>query len=164
VIANPAVTDDIIDTLVNTTAIEIPTAETPNELKKLSDDGHIFIYDERKGELLIDSNGSEKGLAEKGTDPLIASLGKSTELTDELVDQVIEDLETDPTLAIADSKKELKQLAMEDHEMIYLEPKGELYVDGNGSDKGFGRKSDGGLIAELPDNTLLSAENILIGV
>lgn len=164
VVSNPAVTDDIIDTLVNTTAIEIPTAETPKELKKLSDDGHIFIYDERKGELLIDSNGSEKGLAEKGTDPLIASLGKSTELTDKLVDQVIEDLEADPTLAIADSKKELKQLAKEDHAMIYLEPKGELYVDGNGSDKGLGRKSDGGLIAELPDNTLLSAENILIGV
>ena len=164
VVANPAVTDDIIDTLVNTTAIEIPTAETPKELKKLSDDGHIFIYDERKGELLIDSNGSEKGLAEKGTDPLIASLGKSTELTDKLVDQVIEDLEADPTLAIADSKKELKQLAKEDYEMIYLEPKGELYVDGNGSDKGFGRKSDGGLIAELPDNTPLSEENILIGL
>ena len=164
VVSNPAVTDEIIDTLANTAASDIPTAESTKELEQLSDDGHTFIYDERKGELLIDENGTEKGFGDKGSDPLIANLGKSTELTATLIDEVVEDLESDPTLAIADSKKELKQLAKEDHELIYFEPKGELYVDGNGSDKGFGGKSDGGLIAELPDNTILSEENILIGV
>ena len=81
-----------------------------------------------------------------------------------MIDEVVEDLESEPTLAIAESKKELKELAKDDHELIYFEPKGELYVDGNDSDKGFGGKSDGGLIAELPNNTILSEENILIGV
>jgi len=164
VISNPAITDEIIDTLADTAASDIPTARSAKELKQLSDDGHTFIYDERKGELLIDENGTEKGLGGKGSDPLIADLGKSTELTAKLIDEVVEDLESEPTLAIAESKKELKQLAKDDHELIYFEPKGELYVDGNGSDKGFGGKSDGGLIAELPNNTILSEENILIGV
>ena len=162
--SNPAITDEIIDTLADTAASDIPTAGSAKELEQLSDDGHTFIYDERKGELLIDENGTEKGLGDKGSDPLIADLGKSTELTATLIDEVVEDLESEPTLAIAESKKELKELAKDDHELIYFEPKGELYVDGNGSDKGFGGKSDGGLIAELPNNTILSEENILIGV
>ena len=164
VVSNPAATDEIIDTLANTSISDIPTAGTAKELKQLSDDGHTFVYDERKGELLIDENGTEEGLGDKDSDPLIADLGKSTELTATLIDEVVEELESEPTLAIAESKKELKQLAKDDHEVIYFEPKGELYVDGNGSDKGFGGKSDGGLIAELPDNTILSEENILIGI
>ena len=164
VVSNPVITGEIIDTLADTEPSDIPIAETRKELKQLSDDGHTFILDEQKGELLFDENGTEKGLGDKGSDPLIADLGKSTELTATLIDEVVEDLEADPTLTIAESKKELKQLAQDDHEVIYFEPTGELYVDGNGSDKGFGRKSDGGLIAELPDNTILSEENILIGI
>ena len=164
VVSNPVITGEIIDTLADTEPSDIPIAETRKELKQLSDDGHTFILDEQKGELLFDENGTEKGLGDKGSDPLIADLGKSTELTATLIDEVVEDLEADPTLTIAESKKELKQLAQDDHEVIYFEPTGELYVDGNGSDKGFGGKSDGGLIAELPDNTILSEENILIGI
>ena len=105
VVSNPAVTDKIIDTLANAAISDIPMAGTTKELEQLSDDGHTFIYDERKGELLIDENGTEKGFGDKGSDPLIANLGKSTELTATLIDEVVEDLESDPTLAIAESKK-----------------------------------------------------------
>lgn len=162
VVSNPAITDKVIDNLADTTATEIPVAENNKQLKQLSDDGHQFIYNERKGELLLDDNGKDKGFAGKDTDPLIANLGKKTELTDALMADVFDDLEADPSLAIAESKKQLKSLAKDDYDLIYFEPKGDLYVDGNGSNKGFGNKADGGLIADLPNNSTLSEENLLI--
>ena len=58
--------------------------------------------------------------------------------------------------------KELKSLAKDDYDLIYFEPKGDLYVDGNGSNKGFGKQTDGGLIADLPNNSALSEDNLLI--
>ena len=79
-----------------------------------------------------------------------------------MIDEVLDDLEADPSLAIAESKKELKSLAKDDYDLIYFEPKGDLYVDGNGSNKGFGNKADGGLIADLPNNSSLSEDNLLI--
>lgn len=164
VVCNPAVNDQIIDNLADISATEIPVAENKYELKQLSDDGHQFIYNEPKGKLLIDSNGEEKGFAEKDADPLLADLGKDTELTDALIDDVLDELEADPSLAIAESKKELKSLAKEDYDLIYFEPKGDLYVDGNGDSKGFGKKSEGRMIADLPNNTILTESDVLIGV
>ena len=49
-----------------------------------------------------------------------------------IADQVVGDLTEDPTLAIADTKKELKQLSKDGYDLLYFEPKGDLYVDGNG--------------------------------
>ena len=162
VVSNPAITDKVINNLEDTGASEIPVAETRRQLKQLSDDGHQFVYNERKGELLLDNNGTNKGFAGKGDDPLIANVGKKTELTDALIDDVIDDLEADPSLAVAESRKELKRLAKDDYDLIYFEPKGDLYVDGNGANKGFGKKADGGLIADLPNNSTLSDDNLLI--
>ena len=68
-----------------------------------------------------------------------------------------------PTLAIADTKKDLKSLSKEGYDLLYLEPKGDLYVDGNGTSKGFGSKATGGMIADLPKNTELTESDILIG-
>ena len=68
------------------------------------------------------------------------------------------------TLAIADTKKELKQLSKDGYDLIYFEPKGDLYVDGNGDSKGFGNKSEGGMIADLPNGTILTESDVLIGV
>ena len=164
VIFNPAVNDQIIERLADTSADEIPVAENNSQLKQLSDDGHQFIYNEPKGELLIDSNGEENGFAGKDADPLLAKLGKNTELTDALIDDVLDELEADPSLAIAESKKELKSLAKEDYDLIYFEPKGDLYVDGNGDSKGFGKKLEGGMIADLPNYTILTESDVLIGV
>ena len=39
-----------------------------------------------------------------------------------------------------------------------------LYVDGNGDSKGFGKKSVGGMIADLPNDTILTESDVLIGV
>ena len=56
----------------------------------------------------------------------------------------------DPSLAIAESKKELKSLAKKNYDLINFEPKGDLlYVDSNVESKGFGNKSDGGMILLL---------------
>ena len=162
VVSNPSITNKVIDNLADTTAAAIPIAENNKQLQQLSDDGHQFIYNERQGELLLDNNGKDKGFGDKDTDSLIANLGKKTELTDALIDDVLDDLEADPSLAIAESKKELKSLAKDDYDLIYFEPKGDLYVDGNGSNKGFGKQTDGGLIADLPNNSTLSEDNLLI--
>ena len=48
--------------------------------------------------------------------------------------------------------------------MIYFEPKGDLYVDAYGDSKGFGNKLDGGMIADLPNETILTESDVLIGV
>ena len=42
---------------------------------------------------------------------------------------------------------------------LYFEPKGDLYVDGNGGSKGFGKKSEGGMIADLPNDTILTGSD-----
>ena len=81
-----------------------------------------------------------------------------------MIDDVLDEFEAEPSLAIAESKKELKSLAKEDYDLIYLEPKGDLYVDGNGDSKGFGNKSEGGIIADLPNDTILTESDVLIGV
>ena len=39
-----------------------------------------------------------------------------------------------------------------------------LNVDGNGDSKGFGKKSEGGMIADLPNDTILIESDVLIGV
>ena len=79
-----------------------------------------------------------------------------------IANEVLGNLAGDPELAIAESKKELKALATEGYELLYLEPKGYLFVDGNGASRGFGARTEGGLIADLPKNTILSESDILI--
>ena len=37
-------------------------------------------------------------------------------------------------------------------------------MDGNGDSKGFGKKSEGGMIADLPNDTVLTESDVLIGV
>ena len=38
------------------------------------------------------------------------------------------------------------------------------YRQGNGDSKGFGKKSEGGVIADLPNGTILMEDDVLIGV
>ena len=49
----------------------------------------------------------------------------------------------------ASSRKELKKLAKEEVDLIYFEDKGQLYLNANGTDRGFGNKDVGGLLAVL---------------
>ena len=62
------------------------------------------------------------------------------------------------SFAIASSKKELKQLMTSDAAVVYDEKKGKLYLNENGTAKGWGAKKVGGLIAKFKSKPELSAE------
>ena len=133
-------------------------------------DGDDLIADGRGKDKLIGGDGAdqfyfsgEEPFKKKAVDKVIdfdASEGDAIVIADE----VVGDLTEDPTLAIADTKKDLKQLSKDGYDLLYFEPKGDLYVDGNGDSKGFGKKSEGGMIADLPNDTILTESDVLIGV
>ena len=52
---------------------------------------------------------------------------------------------------VADSRRDLRLFLQNGSELIYFEPKGKLFLDGNGSDRGMGRDEGGGLIAKVDD-------------
>ena len=62
------------------------------------------------------------------------------------------------TFAIASSKKELKQLMKSDADVVYDERKGKLFLNDNGSKKGWGAKKVGGLVAKFKGKPELSAD------
>ena len=62
------------------------------------------------------------------------------------------------SFAIASSKKELKQLMTSDAAVVYDEKKGKLYLNENGTGKGWGAKKVGGLLAKFKSKPELSAE------
>ena len=63
------------------------------------------------------------------------------------------------SFAIASSKKELKQLMTSDAAVVYDEKKGKLYLNENGTAKGWGAKKVGGLIARFKGKPELSADH-----
>jgi len=85
-------------------------------------------------------------------------------------DRILLDTETYPALPrkgklsfeSARSKKESKQLSAENIDLIYFEPKGQLFLNANGSQRGFGNKQEGGLLAVLKGGASLSLVNIEI--
>ena len=62
------------------------------------------------------------------------------------------------SFAIASSKKELKQLMTSDADVVYDEKKGKLFLNDNGTAKGWGAKKVGGLIAKFKSKPELSAD------
>jgi len=62
------------------------------------------------------------------------------------------------SFAVASTKKELKQLMKSDADVVYDEKKGKLYLNDNGTAKGWGAKKVGGLIAKFKSKPALSAE------
>ena len=81
-----------------------------------------------------------------------------------IAEEIFENLPDSPALAIADTARELRQLSKDGYELLYLEPKGDLYVDSNGELRGFGNKLEGGIIADLPNDTVLTEADVLIGI
>ena len=80
-----------------------------------------------------------------------------------LIDPIISDsLSANSELSFAStkSKKSLKQLAQKDYDFIYFEKKGQLFLDGNGTAKGFGETEEGGLLAILKGKPDLKATDI----
>ena len=63
------------------------------------------------------------------------------------------------SFAIASSKKELKQLMTSDAAVVYDQKKGKLFLNDNGTAKGWGAKKVGGLIAKFKSKPELSADN-----
>ena len=63
------------------------------------------------------------------------------------------------SFAIASNKKELKQLMKSDADVVYYEKKGKLYLNENGTAKGWGAKKVGGLIAKFKSKPELSADH-----
>ena len=53
------------------------------------------------------------------------------------------------TFATAKNKKELKAMSRQDYDLVYYEKKGFIYYDGNGSQKNWGKKEDGGIFAKV---------------
>ncbi len=65
----------------------------------------------------------------------------------------------DGSFAVASSKKELKQLMKSDADVVYDEGKGKLYLNNNGTAKGWGKKKVGGLLATFKGKPELSADH-----
>ena len=63
------------------------------------------------------------------------------------------------SFAIASNKKDLKQLMTSDADVVYDEKKGKLYLNDNGTAKGWGAKKVGGLIAKFKSKPELSADH-----
>ena len=63
------------------------------------------------------------------------------------------------SFAIASNKKELKQLMTSNADVVYDEKKGRLYLNDNGTAKGWGAKKVGGLIAKFKSKPELSADH-----
>ena len=63
------------------------------------------------------------------------------------------------TFAIASTKKELKALMKSDAEVVYDESKGKLFLNDNGTAKGWGAKKIGGLVASFKGKPELTADN-----
>ena len=65
----------------------------------------------------------------------------------------------DGSFAIASTKKELKALMKSDADVVYDESKGRLYLNDNGTAKGWGTKKVGGLLAKFKGKPELTAEH-----
>ena len=63
------------------------------------------------------------------------------------------------SFAIASTKKELKALMKSDADVVYDESKGKLYLNDNGTAKGWGVKKVGGLLARFKGKPELTADH-----
>lgn len=142
------------------------TGDSKKSEKVEGTDGDDLIADGLGKDKLIGGGGSDKfyfageePFTKKTVDKIMdfdSSEGDAVVVAED----VVGDLQGDPSLAIADTKKDLKQLSKEGHDLLYFEPKCDLYVDGNGDSKGFGKKSEGGIIADLPKDTILTESTL----
>ena len=69
---------------------------------------------------------------------------------------------SDINFASTKSKKKLMKLSKDDYDFVYFVKKGQLYFDGNGSDKKWGNRDEGGLVAILKGKPELTFEHITL--
>ena len=63
--------------------------------------------------------------------------------------------------AIAKNKKNLKVASREGYDVVYYEKKSFLYYDGNGIQKNWGQKNEGGLFAKIDKGLVLSGDDFI---
>ena len=66
------------------------------------------------------------------------------------------------SFASANSNKKLRQLSKADIVFVYFEKKGQLYFDGNGSNKNWGDSEEGGLVAILKGKPEVSMDDFTL--
>ena len=67
---------------------------------------------------------------------------------------------SDVSFASTRSMKEFKQMSKEGYDFVYFEKKGLLYFDGNGAEKNWGNRYEGGLVAILKGKPELTSFDI----
>ena len=157
---------------VETVGVNLSDAITGGSRKKemvIGTDGDDLIADSRGKDYLIGGEGADQfyfagkqPFKKKIADSIVdfdSTEGDSIVIAEDVINYPVE-----PSVGIASNKRNLKQLSKEGYDLLYLESKGNLYVDGNGYAKGFGNKYIGGMIVDLPNETVLTESDILIGM
>ena len=72
----------------------------------------------------------------------------------------LKDKDTFSFVSVKNSRK-LKSMSKKGYDIIYFEKKGFLYADGNGSQKNWGAKDEGGLFAKIAKNTSLNIDDFI---
>ena len=115
--------------------VNFATATTQQDLKKLEENDTTVIHDAITNQLVHDMNAASPGLGDGGR---FAA-------------------RHDIQLKTINSKQQLKQLSQTEANMIYVQTKGQLFYDANGSEAGLG---DGGLVAKLKGQPDLEASHL----
>lgn len=104
---------------------------------------------------------TREAFSKKNADQVLGFKGSESDRI--LIDPIISNsLTANSKLSFAStkSKKGLKQLALKDYDLIYFEKKGQLFLNGNGTGKGYGDSDEGGLLAILKGKPSLKATDI----
>lgn len=104
---------------------------------------------------------TREAFSKKNADQVLGFKGSESDRI--LIDPIISSsLTANSGLSFAStkSKKGLKQLALKDYDLIYFEKKGQLFLNGNGTGKGYGDSDEGGLLAILKGKPSLKATDI----
>lgn len=169
-INNTTVTNNYFS--IETVGVNLSDAITGDSRKKemvIGTDGDDLIADSRGKDYLIGGEGADQFYF-AGKQPFKKKIADSivdfdsTEGDSIVISEDVINYPVDPSVGIARNKKNLKQLSKEGYDLLYLKSKGNLYVDGNGYAKGFGNKFIGGMIVDLPNETVLTESDILIGM
>ena len=99
----------------------------------------------------------------KAADKIIgfnSSQGDSIVISPEAFPELLSSSEIN--FASTKKKKELKLLSKQDYDFVYFEKKGRLYYDGNGAEKNWGNKDEGGLVAVLKGKPELTVNDFIV--
>ena len=103
------------------------------------------------------------GFTKKAADKIIgfnASQGDTIAVSPSAFPSLQDD--TEISFASTMRRKKLKRLSKQNYDFVYFEKKGRLYFDGNGTDKNWGNRNEGGLFAVLKGKPDLSVDDFTL--